>query len=887
MFIDQRFTNSHLSGKYIHSVTREELIMSAMPVVWCTDPNSVSKKPTAFALHGIQLQGNLSELQVLALRELVSAAAEGRLLIPTDGATVQLDCGISIGSAIVKEKQTSVKPTNEAEEPIAESVSQFKSFEETNDKHEVHQSCRSNESCITIDRLFSANTFCSHPQVMRTSPDPPADNEGPEPKYSDDIYHNPPPPNHYDELYAFLCCAKCISDPAVSRVHAIASGNNRDRRPHFTSHRSKLSLDHVTYVTNRYLKKNALRHHNRKQSRKTTNTWSLKKLKIAIGSPSSKYNQQHKGRDLRWKEVDSPLYAMVKKGSLHKIPPDEIGKVHERDVVLPFDSFGNQENDLLQDNLFAEPTSNTSSRKTSFDSSCTEHGSTDSGFIEMQNRLSANTIETPEELSAPVVVDTEHLSVEDDQPSSLQFNIKECLALKSRNRRKSYEEFKAIFKKPTSPIPRAQNPVEPSVNVIKSTPRPSDKVKSRRKSYEEFKQLVKDCDAVLNEQRLERKNSKRHCRKFSSPTLGSNSIERQSILFSQQADKESSSVSNDTKICGTIYDILHRKISAPVCSNRENVAPVKRLSSRALYDKMLSYGTLYDIVQQKQDDGSYQKYDQYMTYGTIYEILQRKSEDYEVFQRKRALSDKCIKRGLARFATGTKYNTLNFGTIYDILQRKQAFLDEGMPSAVTTSRFSVKKVSEDELTNTVAETITSDPKALPPFATPEYSETKPSKKTTRIRRFSNILSYTPRYSTNETPRFSLENIPPSIAEVLDPTPAEIQQELYSRVRRHTSADIIQTNVAKPTSISNNELPKVHTRKIGLGFNQSDVLHSLQAIKCDKIHKSENRQPVVEFAANTSSVERSMSITTRKALWRKDKSRRLSEFTRGEFLNEKS
>lgn len=862
--------------------------MSAMPVVWCTDPNSESKKPTAFALHGIQLQGNLSELQVLALRELVSAAAEGRLLIPTDGATVQLDCGISIGSAIVKDKQTQ-KPRNEAEESgVIKILSPINQSVEIKNKPELHQSCTGNDSCITIDRLFSANTFCSHPPALRPAPDPPADTEGPEPKYSDDIYHNPPPPNHYDELYAFLCCAKCISDPAVSRLHAIASGNYQHRRPHITSHRSKLSLDHVTYVTNRYLQKNA-RHHNRKQPRKATNTWSLKKLKLALGSSSSRLSHQHNGKEQRRKEVESPLYAMVKKGSLHKILPLQESFEVRKEEIENGCSFANLDHDLAQENVLPEVNSNTSSRKTSFDSSCTEHGSTDSGFIEMQNRISANAVDAaPEVLSGSVFPNTKHLLGEEYQPSSLQFNVKECLALKSRNRRKSYEEFKAIFKKPSSPVPRTQPSTEP-ISVIKPTPRPVEKVKSRRKSYEEFKQLVKECDAALTEQRLQRKNSKRHCRKSSSPALDPNSPERKSLLFSHNEDSHKDSFSatpNDTNICGTIYDILHRRISSPSLSSsisQNKEAPVKRLSSRALYDKMLSYGTLYDIVQQKQEDGTYQKYDQYMTYGTIYEILQRKSEDYEVFQRKRALSDKCIKRGLARFATGTKYNTLNFGTIYDILQRKQAFLSEVRPSAVANSRFSVKKVSEDVLNTTVTETVAVS-KAIPVVATPEYSETKPSKKATRIRRFSNILSYTPRHSSNESPRFSIENIPPSIAEILDPTAAEVQQELYSRLRRNTSADIVTTNNTKSLK-SASDPPTMHTRKLGLGLNQCD---ELQQLKCDKNSNSDSRQQqqVVDFTMNNTCVERSMSITTRKALWRKDKSRRLSEFTRGEFLNEK-
>ncbi|KXJ80415.1 hypothetical protein RP20_CCG025128 [Aedes albopictus] len=44
---------------------------STMPVVWCTDPNS-SEKRQPFALQGIQLQGNITEKHVLAMKELIS-----------------------------------------------------------------------------------------------------------------------------------------------------------------------------------------------------------------------------------------------------------------------------------------------------------------------------------------------------------------------------------------------------------------------------------------------------------------------------------------------------------------------------------------------------------------------------------------------------------------------------------------------------------------------------------------------------------------------------------------------------------------------------------------------------------------------------------------------
>ncbi|KAL7735499.1 hypothetical protein ACLKA6_010534 [Drosophila palustris] len=74
------------------------------------------------------------------------------------------------------------------------------------------------------------------------------------------------------------------------------------------------------------------------------------------------------------------------------------------------------------------PGSNNSSRKTSFDSTCTI-SSMDSGFMEMQHKLDA--------LAAAAAASGTGEKI-------ARRNYKECLT-QSRNRRKSYEEFKAMF----------------------------------------------------------------------------------------------------------------------------------------------------------------------------------------------------------------------------------------------------------------------------------------------------------------------------------------------------------------------------------------------------------------------------------------------------------
>ncbi|KAH8288984.1 hypothetical protein KR054_003660 [Drosophila jambulina] len=196
--------------------------MTAMPVVWCTDPNSVNNKPTAFALHGIQLQGNVTEKQVTALRELVNAAAEGRLILPSDGTFTLLDSGLSIESSIVEQKSSSLGGPSEPCEPI-----QSKNAKNTYILMPVSKAEGSRQgggagsgpggqkaSGLTIAAAAAQLEFLLEPKYSpssKSNPDVEADEERSGDGQVDEI------------LYEFLCCAKCMNEQRTGHNNTCAS----------------------------------------------------------------------------------------------------------------------------------------------------------------------------------------------------------------------------------------------------------------------------------------------------------------------------------------------------------------------------------------------------------------------------------------------------------------------------------------------------------------------------------------------------------------------------------------------------------------------------------------------------------------------------------------
>ncbi len=929
---------------------------STIPVVWCSNPNSTNQKPTAFALHGIHLQGNITEKQVLALRELLTAAAEGRLVLPTDGGVVSLDCGINIGSTIVKEQQSNAIQLHHIDEENAA----------------VSQSHGNN--VIVESKQHDAIDDCY------------------EPKYS--VMSKAPSLNHYDELYEFLCCAKCMNDTTNRKCTKIKtkyfekylqkrfrpksealSSNNR--------HCLKYSTRPVSKVTKNYsfLKPKPVRHqklvvhHTVTPAYATVNKMAKNKTNISLvnGNVSeSPTNIAIENVDVNLKgilnnelanELNLPMQTTkdfnekntkcsnkkdlakdneIQNQSLSSEPITHFEKTNTIFWNTSLDyaaiNYTTKSNDTPAshepNNLLLDLSSNSSSRKTSFDSTCTI-SSMDSGFIEMQNKLDGNTTQTDSghnksndidvidaltvdsnstknveadsnRLEIPPIVitsDTSEILNEKPGTDAFKLGVAECVH-HSRNRRKSYEEFKALFHSNAN----AQNSqvknncrshstiVEPKHDLLKPLP-DDNKIKSRRKSYEEFKKLIRDCEENNNSsnnnidkmgERFQKKNSKRQCKK-GLPLNGNDSS------TSKNDEKIVEVKATKTNVCGTIYDIVHRKLSITNKGNQTNEYnqdDVYKVNAK-IYDKLISYGTIYDIIQKKNDIYSekYEKYDKYMTYGTIYEITQRKSEEYEVFQRKRALSEKFHKR-LNDQSVG-KYSELNFGTLYDLLQRRQdetvsskKFKDRKLSNVKdvtvstdankikSTSRFSMKKVNENELQLETADK--DNPKT--------YSEPKSPKlkRQNRMRRFSNILSYTPKHEMKSTKGTELI---PSIKEIVDADtvekdtsddmpPVKPKEDLYSKLKTAKNGQIFKSSSLDILSSKGSDIVNI--------VSSNRIVQQNHVIKSDKANcgLSENSTKFVPCDRDN------RATTSKNLLTKKSKSRRLSEFTRGEFLNEK-
>ncbi|XP_033234154.1 uncharacterized protein Src42A isoform X2 [Drosophila pseudoobscura] len=252
--------------------------MTAMPVVWCTDPNSVNNKPTAFALHGIQLQGNVTERQVHALRELVNAAAEGRLILPSDGTFTLLDSGLSIESSIVAAgqgrgrgrgrglKQESAPSPSESPEPPKNAKNTYIL---------MPVSKASPAPTPTVDRpggqpeaIAAAAAQLEFLLEPKYSPSPPASSdaamEAMEGGVGEGVAGG-------EILYEFLCCAKCMNE---QRTGQSGTCNGRRLQRYLRSCRGsdyepvndpagtwQLQLDPVCSIASRYARRQHRPHH--------------------------------------------------------------------------------------------------------------------------------------------------------------------------------------------------------------------------------------------------------------------------------------------------------------------------------------------------------------------------------------------------------------------------------------------------------------------------------------------------------------------------------------------------------------------------------------------------------------------------------------------------
>ncbi|XP_034479962.1 pneumococcal serine-rich repeat protein isoform X2 [Drosophila innubila] len=219
--------------------------MTTMPVVWCTDPNSVNNKPTAFALHGIQLQGNVTEKQVNALRELVNAAAEGRLILPSDGTFMLLDSGLSIESSILANagKET-VKNDAHLDNSNKSTKNTYILMPVSNNKAATTAAATTATTATTTAAATTATSNSCTPAAIAAAA---AQLEFLlEPKYStftppssladvEEAESNRQADEEEEQadseiLYEFLCCAKCMNEQRAGHGGTCASANRRLQR---------------------------------------------------------------------------------------------------------------------------------------------------------------------------------------------------------------------------------------------------------------------------------------------------------------------------------------------------------------------------------------------------------------------------------------------------------------------------------------------------------------------------------------------------------------------------------------------------------------------------------------------------------------------------------
>ncbi|XP_053684693.1 uncharacterized protein LOC128734491 [Sabethes cyaneus] len=1090
---------------------------STMPVVWCTDPNS-SEKRQAFALQGIQLQGNITEKHVLAMKELISAASEGRLLLPSDGAIVLLDCGLSIGSMVIEGKagrevakgssnHKSILPA------VPEGVTDVSNCTVTAAAALQEESNNANGEDVDkiVENVADGSTMVAGGVLAAEDDaflaDPTIDESKPPDLYGTTVGDTA---EGGEELYEFLCCAKCMNDPSSScfnppshRSRSLSSLNNKSQLlSRFLNGRAKARLycDPLYNISNRYFKR--LVNHKGCKSRTESRRYVVRKSSL-------RSDRSGGGKVAKKSSENIPIYATINKKMKLKSRLEALRRQNIDASILALqialdsqqlikgrtnhDADLEPSSQIINQSCSSSPAAgplqskpyNSSSRKTSFDSTCTV-SSMDSGFIDQQQRQQLKQLQLQQQqhqqqqqqkkkknktstiADQPITTVTSNPNASDDgnqhkteelttvsketgnatttanescfnELSKLQ--IKECLVTQSRNRRKSYEEFKSLFRQQQQQQQQQQQ-TEASrsrLSVVNEKPaigsgtegqdaNTSNNVsmKTRRKSYEEFKALVKICDSSVSNLKptseeeeeedddvvvggkqlqqphtihsttgvgalfkMKRKNSRRLSLKKAK--MNDKSDQQRTVDAKSGPTVISNSVSkiseSNSHVRGsTIYDILrnHRRGSKRDDANQQSVSVSlgKGLSpfltdeiyrkNYKIYDKLISYGSK-----------AYKKYDKYMTYGTIYEILHRKSDAAEdVFLRKRALSEKFAKR---KVSINSQYSSLKFGTIYDILQSKQGGAVESLagdqapndtaegvepvsnsntlstiydiihkksdsPKQQVKNRFLVKKITEEELrkgneNNRNELNMVSDggksqqsPPQSPDYMTPKLVDA--AKKPSRARRFSNILSYSPRSppeqssspessklagntarlkkiaasdedlykratSKHHTHRNS-HNLNEPYQEDKSRQPSPKDDDLYSRIgkmrKSATASSALCSKIEEGFPLDSFKFPpetryKPHTTggsrhdrllvpQPGAIFksNSLDMLAPSKFAKNHRWHHSKQQGPVRKLSPVV--MPRKSNASTPSPQQKKS-TRRLSEFTRGEFLNEKS
>lgn len=537
---------------------------NSFPVVWCADRNSADNKPTAFALQGIHLQGDINEHHVLAVQELINAASKGRLLLPADGGFVLLNCGgTDVRSLIVSSNDKNVD----------------------NKERERIQSYLENKSCgERQDRpIFSINNANS------------------------------------DVLYEFLCCARCMN----SEENKCCSNGSKVENLKIIERYLNVKTINAGKATIRRVGN----HHHKPIKCRRKNKCSFKGdiRCIAIKRVGNYF----------------PIYATVNMSKKNRERTSS--SFCENEPVETKEKLASTEADTIK-----PPTLSDSFRKTSFDSTCTIN-SIDSGFIDMQckgtriNKENHNQSPFRDSETQKLGKVLETLVKQEQQNAETNSLIGSWNRLtvpqQSRNRRKSYEEFKSLFSDGTN------NSLMNCENAIN---------KSRRKSYEEPKTvknvMKKNNEASFSELTIIKNNfttfasgdeiisnnilshlrlgSKRFSQK--NKNLIFNSVNKNEVfdlydILKQTPNKEKNSKKQVIYAKKLELFEKHCKSECKVDNNKNRESKFK-----TKFNNIKSYGTIYDIIQNRSDityEIEGKNYDKYMTYGTLYEILHRKSDE--------------------------------------------------------------------------------------------------------------------------------------------------------------------------------------------------------------------------------------------------------------------
>lgn len=821
---------------------------TSAPVVWCSNPNSEDDKPTAFALQGIKLEGNnVSEQHVLAVRELINAAANGKLLLPGNGQIVLLNCGVGVGSLILQDGNSQ------------------------NKENEIVS--------VKSQQIQQQNEFTTN--------------------IANEIF------NKYDEVYQFLCCARCM-----------------ERGKKFCIKNVKMFEKCVTNFTR-----------TGQLSRQSTNGDITHKRRKTV-----KFKRDHlNNRKVLTSNISnnnkSDIYATVNKSEKVKNRKKlNSAKFSETPAVQSIINIDNSE----------------VGRKTSFDSTCTV-SSMDSGFMDMQNKLECieksiamyKSNKQQDESKSTITITEEEDEKSPLQPPNATGESHEnksswsflSIPTQSKNRRKSYEEFKLMFKdsKASENYEKIGNKKDSSSNST---------FKNRRHSIEERNDNLKVTHEVV----------KSEIKSASSDNLDRKIFESTEVAVSMP----STDVEQGNPPTGSFFNRINRKNSKQLSDRK--AAILNELASAASkdqnnklkdFEKLISCGTIYDIIQKKNEfySKTFKKYDKYMTYGTLYEILHRKFDETEDIDRKSTLSQKkyncnqsfncaniefdsyrdknhyktvtaatdtsssskishssCISSSASPMKQGSNNNSSNsnnqisttssttqLSTIYDILQNAKLESSSTsssplLPPKKERTRFLVQRITEEDLmaslenSNNEAETnlketeskdsqIAQQRQCELKINKPSSSDQQQHQQFKRSRRISNIALSNPLKLEMLTKQTCTADI-----NTLRVTDRQIQleskiDELYTRLNRIGRLDASSAEQQTLMKIESSKIFKSSSMGI-LNANESEINRHPLHRPLRKISVPSQKPPV------------SLPVP-------KKASRRLSEFTRGEFLNEKS